>query len=341
MGTEYKTVVDIVILLLSLIFILLASEIFTNGVEWLGIKLNVSEGVVGSIFAAVGTALPETLIPIIAVCSFATPAAVAVGVGAIAGAPFMLSTLTIGLCGLSVLIFSQLRRRQADLALNKIVLTRDLGFFIFCYASALLASLAANHVFVRYAVALGLVCTYLLYLYKTLEHKDAVGDPPERLYLSHYLRVNSSLAIVLAQVCLGLAGIVGGAYFFIEYIQDLSAAVGVPQLVLSLIVSPIATELPEKVNSITWARQGKDTLALGNITGALVFQSCFPVAFGVAFTSWKLGPATLVTGVVALSLASIYLLLLRSGKLRAQHLLLGMLAYACTMIWLLTCHCQT
>src|SRR5665647_3849985 len=38
------------------------------------------------------------------------------------------------------------------------------------------------------------------------------------------------------------------------------------------------------VTRVNWVRQEKDTLALGNITGAMVFQTCIPVAFGIAFT---------------------------------------------------------
>ncbi len=43
-----------------------------------------------------------------------------------------------------------------------------------------------------------------------------------------------------------------------------------------LLVAPIATELPEKFNAVIWIRQGKDTLAMGNITGAMVFQASIP-----------------------------------------------------------------
>jgi len=50
---------------------------------------------------------------------------------------------------------------------------------------------------------------------------------------------------------------------------------GITPLLLSLLVIPIATELPEKVNSILWIRKGKDTLAFGNITGALVFRELY------------------------------------------------------------------
>jgi len=64
--------------------------------------------------------------------------------------------------------------------------------------------------------------------------------------------------------------------------------VGVAPLVLSLLITPVATELPEKLNSVIWISRKKDTLAFGNISGALVFQSAFPVTVGILFTEWSL-----------------------------------------------------
>ncbi|MDR4471739.1 MAG: hypothetical protein MRJ92_03475 [Nitrospira sp.] len=53
----------------SVVITLAGCHLFTNGIEWLGKRLNISEGAVGSVFAAVGTTLPETSIPIIAIFS--------------------------------------------------------------------------------------------------------------------------------------------------------------------------------------------------------------------------------------------------------------------------------
>ena len=78
-------------------------------------------------------------------------------------------------------------------------------------------------------------------------------------------------------------------------------SIGVEPLVLSLILAPLATELPEKINSFFWIREGKDSLALGNITGAMVFQSTIPVAFGLAFTSWDLYNFAVVSGCLGLA----------------------------------------
>ncbi|MBI3576244.1 MAG: sodium:calcium antiporter, partial [Gammaproteobacteria bacterium] len=55
----------IAILLIALVVILVGAETFTNALEHLGERLKISEGVTGSIFAAVGTALPETMVPVV------------------------------------------------------------------------------------------------------------------------------------------------------------------------------------------------------------------------------------------------------------------------------------
>src|SRR5215217_5736231 len=99
MGTSFSWLM----LIVGLVVILVGCDLFTNSIEWLGKKLDLNEGVLGSIFAAVGTALPETMIPIVAVLLGASAGAVAsdgsdshaneVGIGAIIGAPFMLATV--------------------------------------------------------------------------------------------------------------------------------------------------------------------------------------------------------------------------------------------------------
>lgn len=92
-------------LFLMLIVILIAAEVFTNALEHLGEKLGISEGVTGSLFAAVGTALPETSVPLLALLAGTSDAHVneEIGVGAILGAPLMLSTLSISLLAFAVL----------------------------------------------------------------------------------------------------------------------------------------------------------------------------------------------------------------------------------------------
>jgi cation:H+ antiporter len=324
------------VLLVSLVVIVAAAELFTNGIEWLGQRLELSEGVVGSVLAAVGTALPETLIPIVAVVCFGQRHGDEVGIGAIAGAPFMLSTLTLGLCGIAGLMFLKSGKRTKELTYNSVVMSRDLKFFILAYSIGLLTAALTTHQVAKYVMAGLILMIYPIYLYFTFKSSGDVGEEPEQLYLDRILKKGSNrLRFILPQVLLGLLGIVAGAYFFVDYIQDIAEDIGFPPLVLSLIVCPIATELPEKVNSILWIRQGKDTLAMGNVTGAMVFQSCIPVAFGVAFTPWNLDLGTIMTGLVAITSSCILLLLIKLQKLSFPFLACGGILYACAVAFLM------
>jgi hypothetical protein len=57
-----------VLLLPSSFAILLAGALlFTNAIEWFGAKVGLGQGAVGSVLAAVATALPESLIPVVAI----------------------------------------------------------------------------------------------------------------------------------------------------------------------------------------------------------------------------------------------------------------------------------
>src|SRR5690606_5608589 len=91
--------VSALLLFLSFAVILAGALLFTNAVEWLGHRLSLGEGAVGSLLAAVGTAMPETLIAVVALLG-AAEGADQVAIGAIVGAPFLLGTLAMGLVGL-------------------------------------------------------------------------------------------------------------------------------------------------------------------------------------------------------------------------------------------------
>jgi len=137
------------------------------------------------------------------------------------------------------------------------------------------------------------------------------------------------LRVVNLQVIAALSLIVLGAYFFVGSVEHLATSFGLDEALLALVIAPIATELPEKFNSIIWVRQGKDTLAMGNITGAMVFQSAIPVSVALLFApeSWVVGPGSYIAftsaGIAFLACAAIFLPMARSGQLRGRGLLVG------------------
>jgi len=275
-----------------LLVILIAAELFTNALEHLGERLRISEGVTGSVFAAVGTALPETMVPLIALLAGSANAAVdeEIGVGAILGAPLMLSTLSTALMGLAVL---RARGPMGLVRAERSGLVRDLNAFVFAFVVATLAMFVpVEFRYGRVTLSLFLVVTYVVYLLLTIRasaglvRKGHGTETDERLFLSRF-GLRPGIAVTLLQLALALCLLVGGAKGFIDGVEGLSTTFGLSALLLSLIVIPIATELPEKVNSILWIRRGKDTLAFGNITGALVFQSTLLPAIGITLTPWQ------------------------------------------------------
>jgi cation:H+ antiporter len=279
-------------LALMLCVILAASELFTNALEHLGERLGISEGVTGSLFAAVGTALPETTVPIIALMAGTASRAVneEIGVGAILGAPLMLATLSTCLMALSVL---KTRGLKGVVAPERSGFTRDLNFFLCAFMIAAGAMFVPHHAWeVRALFALGLIGVYVAYVLTTFRASAGLveqghgTEAPERLIVAR-LGLSTSLATIVMQMLLAVLLLVVGAKGFIAGVEGVSKALGISALLLSLIIIPIATELPEKVNSIIWARRGKDTLAFGNITGAMVFQGTLLPAIGIMLTPWE------------------------------------------------------
>jgi cation:H+ antiporter len=298
-----------VALIAALALILVSAELFTNGVEWFGRRYELGEGAVGSVLAAVGTALPETLVPIIAIVFTGGAAAADVGVGAILGAPFMLASIAMVVTGAAVVIFAWRGRRSIDVTVNEDVMRRDLSHFLIAYALAMGAGMIPVRP-LHYALSVGLLVFYGYYVWETMRSEGDLGEDTKPLYFHRHPEMPHRYRIFL-QVGVAVTGIVLGAAVFVREVQVLSVTLGAAPLVVSLLITPIATELPEKFNSVLWIRQRKDTLALGNITGAMVFQSTFPVSVGLIFTTWQLNTTGLVSGILALISGMVFYLTLR------------------------------
>ncbi len=334
---------DLLILAAAFVIILIGAELFTNGIEWFGRHLNLAEGAVGSVLAAVGTALPETMIPIIAIIFTTGDAATHVGVGAILGAPFMLSTLAMFVTGSAVLYVARRQRTTDDMRIDTDVLGLDVRYFAIGYSLAIAAAfLPLDPVWPKWMVAAGLL---LLYGHYVRRHFAADGDGGEGDEL-HPLRIHRvdrgahradplrpRLRVVNLQVLAALGFIIVGAIVFVGAVERIASSIGVDELLLALVIAPIATELPEKLNSIIWVRAGKHTLAMGNITGAMVFQATIPTVVALLFASdaWRIGEGSYLAfasaGIALAATATIFIPMVRRGRLRGRGLLVGGVFY--------------
>ena len=285
----------------SFAILLAGALLFTNAIEWFGSMLNLGQGAVGSVLAAVATALPESLIPIVAIIG-GERGSKDVAVGAIIGAPLLLATIAMALVGISALLYRDRRPQELSLDVHFPTLKRDLTFFIGCFVGALAVGLGAPTA-LQIVVAVALIAAYVLYVVWTLQHSGPVESEEalKPLIMDTTRADPPGMSTVVVQLLVALGAIVGGAHLFVEQVLHVADRAGLEPLVLSLVLAPFATELPEKANSFFWVRAGKDSLALGNITGAMVFQSTVPVSIGLLFTSWELDTYSILAGCLALA----------------------------------------
>jgi cation:H+ antiporter len=201
-------------------------------------------------------------------------------------------------------------------------------------------------VWLKYVAAAALLVIYALYVKEHFEADPTIDASDLAPLRFHRLDpkakqrdpVTPRMRVVSLQVIASLSLIIGGAVVFVGAVEDLAHALGASPALLSLVIAPIATELPEKFNSVLWVRQGKDTLAMGNITGAMVFQSCIPTVVALVFAAgaWTVTQDSLVSfasaGIAFLSMAAIFIPMARRGRLTGRNLLVGGAFYAAYLV---------
>ena len=299
---------------LSFLIIVASAELFTNAVEWAGYRLHLGEGATGSLLAALGTSLPETAVPVVALVTHG-PSADSVAQGSVLGAPFLLLTVAVGITGVAV----ALRRGERALRVDARQVRRDLGVFVVAFSVVLLAIVAPGGL--RIVIGVALLAAYAGYVYATLRSGSPSVDLPEPLHVVRWRAGTPHAALISLQLLGAVVLLVVGSTLFVDALGKTAETLHVAPLILALVAVPVATELPETLNSVLWVRSRDDTLALGNVAGSATFQSCVLGFIGVTFTTWRPGAGGVIGGVITLVTAAALLLLLRHGRAPAYALI--------------------
>src|SRR5882724_4492021 len=316
--------VAVAALLLSAGFIYWACEYFVNGVEWVGHKAGVSQNAVGTVLAAFGTALPESVVTFVAVVFGHDAAAKNIGVGAALGGPLVLATIAYPIVGIMLLLTrSQQPKRPIDV--NRQRLSRDQSWFLLIFVF----KIALGFIAFSLKPWLGwlFLAAYAAYTWVEVRHE---GDAPEgelEPLMFEAKAANPGWLMVTLQSVLALVVIFAASHVFVSQLGAVGPWLGIPSTVVALLLSPIATELPETMNAIIWIRQGKHRLALANISGAMMIQATVPTAFGLFATSWLFDrPLIVAAGVTALAVAALFLMF-RGGRVTGKRLSWASLLY--------------
>lgn len=304
--------------------IYLACEYFVNGVEWIGHRFAMGQKATGTLLAAFGTALPESIVTLVAVAFGASAAQKDIGVGAAMGGPLVLATIAYAVAG-ATLLLNRRALRTASADADFAALSRDQAWFIALFV----IKLAVGMIAFAYKPWLGLL---FLAAYAAYAWKEATGEAGESEGELEPLKLQPKAArpatgMILLQTLGALTVVYFASRVFVGSLGDLGHRVGMGPQLLALLLSPIATELPETLNAVIWIRQGKVRLALANISGAMMIQATVPTALGLFFTPWRLQPSLIAAGAATLAAMVLLWAGFRSGRISRAMLTATALFY--------------
>jgi cation:H+ antiporter len=311
----------------SAVVIYLCCEFFVNGVEWVGHRLRISETATGTILAAFGTALPESVVTFVAVAFGNTDAEREIGVGAALGGPLALSTLAYSVVGLTLIGSARLHVRKKEmLEVDCLRLSRDQAWFLSIFVCKLGLGLVAFPG--KWLFGFVFLAAYAAYVWTELRRDGEAHESNtlERLKIRPH-DASPSLFWAGLQTGVALVMIFFASRIFVGQLDVIGPWLGMPPQLVALLFSPIATEMPETMNAIIWVRQGKERMALANISGAMMIQATVPTAFGLFATPWMLDRALVLAGAVTLLSVSILFFAFWRGWITRTYLAAMSLAY--------------
>ena len=312
------------LLLGSAVAIYLSCELFVNAVEHLGRLLRVGTLAIGTVLAAVGTALPESVVTGIAVTIGDEDE---IGTGAALGGPLALATVAYAVVGVVLLL-----RRQRLPRVRTERLVRDQLLFLGLFALAVTLGLVT----LSWKPWLGLLFFAAYVGYVVAELRGGAHDDDELEV--EPLRLTGSadprLLPVVAQTLATLAVVFVASQVFVSKLSWAGEELGVAPALVALVLAPVATELPEITNALIWVRQGKAQLALSNISGSMMVQVTVPSGLALVFTPWELGRPLLLAAAVTAAAVVHLAWAIRRGRLSAGALTATSLGYAVFALFL-------
>jgi cation:H+ antiporter len=306
-------VLTVALLLGSAATIYFACEFFVNGVEWLGRRMSVGSTATATILAAFGTALPESAITFVAVAFGKNDAQRELGVGAALGGPLVLATIAYATVGATLILCGKHLQRTRKVRDEFRRLSRDQSWFLTIFIVKLTVGMVAFAF--KPLLGIAFLGAYALYFWKEMSRDDSgeVEEELEPLIIARKVSGQPSLGLSALQTGLALVVIFAASRLFVSQLDALGPHLGLKPQLLALLLSPIATELPETMNAIIWVRQGKHRLALANISGAMMIQATVPTAFGLFFTSWMLDRSLILGGGITALAVAVMLISFRRG----------------------------
>jgi cation:H+ antiporter len=211
-----------------------------------------------------------------------------------------------------VLLLSQrkLRRANSSLEVDCGRLCRDQGWFVLIFVATIALGLI-DFAGKRW-LGIALFGAYALYVWREMRNDGNEAEEQDELEPLKFRPKdpNPSMTWAAIQTIGALIVISIASRVFVSQLETIGNGLGVSAQFIALLLSPVATELPETLNAVIWVRQGRERLALANISGAMMIQATVPAGLAMLFTPWRfdrpLIAAALVTTIAVVSLWALF-----------------------------------
>ncbi|HEU5461945.1 MAG TPA: hypothetical protein VFU79_06715 [Nitrososphaeraceae archaeon] len=277
----------------------LASWILSYGAEHLSERFGAK--FVGRVLLSIATTLPEIAIVIYAAAQGSYGIAIGSGLGS------NLLMMTLGLAIMLIIATTRLSMaplKQIDVSTFK----NDMIFLILAALISFVLFLDGFN-YIDGFVFIGLFAGYIiLSLYEMrIENRDKVSN--ENISKNTNNNNNNKELIVeqdiskdtnddkkkfikaIGTFLLGAIGILFGAEPFIHSLEGFSVEIGMSAVVLAVIISPIAGEMPEKISMMILARKGAAgaSIAIANVLGSKILNNTLLLAVAVFAAMYSFG----------------------------------------------------
>jgi cation:H+ antiporter len=318
------------------IAVLLGGWLFVNAMEHISYRYRLGGSFVGAVISPILTSLPELIVFLVALLAYGGAAGEDVAVGTVIGEPFVVSTLIYPVIFLVAIIGFYVGLRN-DLVLEvgrELVLPFTVVAALF--PTVLLPALLGVGV-VRYVIAAALFTAYIIYVRLMRDKEGVVVEDVEELLLLRLVGPNAEVALML-QVVISVVLLYVGSRYLVSGVIDLSTALAIDVMGLSMIIIPTATVLPESITAIIWTLRNRDTMAVAALIGEKVLYSTIYPALALLLTRWSLTYEAVI-GVVTVEVVSIAMLYhVIRARLTWDVGLIGLAGYVIYILVLTSAH---
>jgi cation:H+ antiporter len=279
----------------------LASWILSYGAEHLSEKYGAK--FVGRVLLSIATTLPEIAIVIYAAANGSYGVAIGSGLGS------NLLMMTLGLAIMLIIATTKLSKAPLKL-IDVSTFKNDMLFLIFAAVISFILFLDGYN-YIDGFIFLGIFGGYIvLSLYEMkIENKEKVinttntsanndstnkddDDDKKKITIEKNISYNNKKFIkAIGAFLIGAIGILIGAEPFIHSLEGVSVEFGVSAVILAVIISPIAGEMPEKISMMLLARKGAAgaAIAIANVLGSKILNNTLLLAVAVFAAMYSFG----------------------------------------------------